>query len=155
MRKIIILFFLLCPLMMRAAELKYLVITGTDGATTTFLLADRPLVVPDDNEFIVTCKGEDLTFVISEVLSFKFFDALPDAIHEVVEESSRPQLSDGRALFKGLRAGSLVSVFSSGGQQVTTVRADEHGMAEVHYSQLPAGVYILKGGNNTVKIIKK
>jgi len=155
MRKFLLLFLLLFPAMMWGIELKYLIVTHDDGTITTFALADRPVVIPQDGELLISCKGETYTLTTSDIKNITFTETEPTGIDDVVTPQNKPLLLAGRVLFSGLKAGALAELYTTGGVLLDRVKADATGAAVIDYSQLPAGIYIARAGKSNIKIAKK
>ena len=155
MKKILLAFMLFFPSMMWGIELKCLIVTNDDGTVTAFALADRPVIVPQDGELLIKCKGETYTFHTSDIRNIVFDDTEPTGIKDIQMPTERPLLKEGRVYFTGLKAGTQASLYTIGGVLVSSTKADKAGAATLDYVQLPAGVYIARAGKSSVKIAKK
>ena len=54
----------------------------------------------------------------------------------------------------GLKAGSSVSVFTADGKTIQKTTVGEDGNAEIDFSKMPKGVYVVKTEKGSIKIQK-
>lgn len=131
----------------------HLIVTFTDGSTTSFLLADKPKVTFVDNFVRVTSNLVDSDFEASKVKKFVFGDQLA-SIDEVATDETRFVVIDpDHVSVYGLKAGENISVYSIDGRSVMNARAAADGSATLDLSELPGAIYIIATqSGKTIKI---
>lgn len=142
------------------SSLYLLVIDKQEADTTYFKLSDYPVVTFSEDTYTVNvCSTASVSFPMSTtwykvaLLDNASVTPITDGIERPLTE--RPLLGDGKAIYRGLRPGSPVRIFTSDGLLSGTVHADATGTAIVDYSQLPSRhVYILRSERSSIKIIK-
>lgn len=136
-----------------ADDVRYLVVNAKDGASTTFALADEPKVLCKAGKLEIVSKGTTFALGLADVKNYTFSEESTGIVETANEGNLR--MENGRIIFNGLRAGSLVSAYLQDGRLVRNCKADRNGMAVVDLSGLPKGVVILHSNNTDIKIINK
>ena len=157
MKKLKFYFMLLVMLMATSAKaenVKYLVL-NSGGEETVIALADEPVMTINEGILKVTVAGEEkLSADLSQGLSYKFAEADPTAIQEVLnEETSR--LEQGHVYFAHAREGEMVRVFTLDGKLVATKRISGEGTADIDLTTLGKGLYIVKSAKTSIKVMNK
>lgn len=125
-----------------------------NGQSAVYVLADSPVVGFADSKLVVTVKGESTQFELSEVQKFTF-EAVSTGISQAAAEGTlRFDYSDGRTLRVSGASVNKAMLFDAAGRVVTTASVQD-GQAEIGVSTLPAGVYVLKVGSQSLKITRK
>lgn len=157
---------LLLPAQLRAdtqetTEVRYLVVTETDGTTSQFALTDAPVITFNGDQLVVTCAGDELSLALSSVKDYHFYKEevvtdIDDALAEPnTDGETKPTIAFGEAKFSGLKEGTLIVVYSIEGRAVATVTAGNGGNATIDLRSLPWGVYILRTPSNSYKIYNR
>lgn len=135
-----ILLALICgtALQMQAEVATTMVLTFTDETTASFNLADQPVVTFDATDMIITAKEIESRYPRTEVKDFHFL--LSDV------EGICPRTISIEA--------TSATIYNMAGQPVGRTEA-KAGMATVGLDQLPAGTYLLRSGNKTIKVTKR
>ena len=119
------------------------VVERTDGNQTTFAFADRPVVTFKTEQLteymVITTSKEEVSYPMSSVKRF-VFEGTATGISDLVIESKD-------AFTQG------VEIYDMSGKLVR--RSDGTGTVSVSTENLPAGVYVIKSGSETFKILKK
>lgn len=141
-------------------DVQYLVISQTDGTESKFALSQAPVVTSGGGNLTVTCAGDVLELSLTDVSNYHFVtEQVSTGIETVASEPSvgdaRPTIAFGQALFRGLKAGAVVTVYTIDGRVLKTVRADAEGRASVALDDLEQGVYILRAGGQSIKVYNK
>ena len=137
----------------KAENVKYLVL-NSGGEETVIALADEPVMTINEGILKVTVAGEEkVSADLSQGLSYRFSEADPTAIQEVLnKESSR--LEQGHVYIAHAREGETVRVFTVDGKQVVSQRINSEGTADIDLTTLGKGIYIVKSAKTSIKIIK-
>ena len=123
------------------------------GKPVSFTLSDKPVISYLNNQLVVATSKETVEIPVGDISSI-VFSGTSTAIHNLMSEG-KPQVKGGLAYFSDLKPGTLVYVFTSDGKNIAKVKADYNGTAQVSLSDFPKGVYLLKAGKQTIKIINK
>lgn len=137
----------------KAENVKYLVL-NSGGEETVIALADEPVMTINEGTLKVTVAGEEkVSADLSQGLSYRFSEADPTAIQEVLnKESSR--LEQGHVYIAHAREGETVRVFTVDGKLVASQRINSEGTADIDLTTLGKGIYIVKSAKTSIKIIK-
>lgn len=127
-------------LFVRAAQ-TMLTIHSKDGSTFSYNLADKPTVTYNGDTLVLTTDKVSVEYALSNLASITFTDS------ETAVES---------VAMTGLDKDEAVRVFSVSGSLVKTLEQEE-ASENISFStrELPAGIYIIKQGSTTYKIIKQ
>lgn len=131
---------------------KSLVLTLKDGTPVYYLLGGEvnPMLRFVDGGFIVCADKYEFAgirnFYISETDD-------PNAIDKVVAEGEVE--FRGGMLMLGTNRGSQVNVYSSEGIQMDVVVQDVGNQVRIDLSTLPKGVYVIRYGELSMKVMKK
>lgn len=125
------------------AEGSALLITFKDGRTAAYVLSQKPTLTFGDATLNIATEDASTEYQRADISKFGFVDA--------DEVSGIGQLTQGSTQFEYrngvIRAtGGSVQVYSLNGQLLTS------GGSTVQVSTLPAGVYVVKMNNQTIKI---
>ena len=138
----------------KAENVKYLVL-NSGGEETVIALADEPVMTINEGTLKVTVAGEEkVSADLSQGLSYRFSEADPTAIQEVLnKESSR--LEQGHVYIAHAREGETVRVFTVDGKQVVSQRINSEGTADIDLTTLGKGIYIVKSAKTSIKVMNK
>ena len=133
-------------------EVQYLTIE-VRGKPIIFALLEKPMITYQNNQLVITTSKETVEIPVGDISSI-VFSGTSTAIHNLMSEG-KPQVKGGLAYFSDLKPGTLVYVFTSDGKNMAKVKADYSGTAQVNLSEFPKGIYLIKAGKQTIKIINK
>lgn len=129
----------------------YLWVTQTTGDETSWALSDvRKITFSNGNVVVTATDGTSSTFAMSEVSKLNF-QTSPTAINSLQTESS--VRFNGDNLQVSASEGTAVDVYSPTGTLVGKASVD--GSGQVSLSNLPKGVYMVKVGGKTSKVLKR
>ena len=130
-----------------------LTVTMNNGEENNYILSEQSRITFTDNEFVV---------ITSFDASFKLdlADIRKMTCSEIVGTSEN--ITSSPLIFPNpvrdefhlwnLTEATLVSIYSVDGRLVKVVEAEQHSFINV--SDLPAGLYLVKAGHNTLKMMK-
>lgn len=140
--------FLLAPLGSWASS-RAMITIDISGTIYEFYLADKPVITFQNNILVVKSdKGEGVTVDAKDVGAFQFVPSVPTGIDQI---ESNPAFGFGSKM-SGLTPGSKVIVATADGKVVLHQTVSEEGTASVDFSQLPAGILVLKTEKGAIKI---
>ena len=108
-----------------------LLITFTDGTTASYVLSEKPRVTFGQGTLLITSAGASAEYERTTVSRFTFVDAAELGIGPLTE-GSMP-----------------IEVFTPGGTLIV------RGTGSVSLSGQPSGIYVVRSGRHTVKVVKK
>lgn len=136
-----------------ADGVRFLVVNAKDGARTTFALADEPKVSCKAGELTIISKGTTFTLSLADVMNYAFSEESTGIA--TIEKEGTVKLGNGRIVFNGLPAFSMISAYTQDGRLIKENKADANGMAVVDLSQLPKGFVILHSNKTDIKIVNR
>lgn len=125
-------------LQMQAEVATTMVLTFNDETTASFNLADQPVVTFDATDMIITAKEIESKYPRTDVKEFHFLQS------EVEGITPRTIAIEATA----------ATIYNTAGQVVGTADA-QAGIATVGLDQLPAGTYLIRTSNKTLKVTKR
>lgn len=109
-----------------------------DGTVTSYGFAEKPVVTYTETGIHLKTTKVELDFPLANLEKFTFTDGETDAIEEVRTENT----SDD------------VRIYNTNGVLLRTIRQSQ-GKASFATDDLPRGIYIIKNGETTYKIVKR
>ncbi len=134
------------------STVQYLTIVAW-GKSIIFALLEKPMITYQNNQLVVATSKETVEIPVGDISSI-VFSGTSTAIHNLMSED-KPQVKGGLVYFSDLKPGTLIYVFTSDGKNIAKVKADYSGTAQVNLSEFPKGIYLIKAGKQTIKIINK
>ena len=120
-----------------------LLITFNNGNTAEYVLSEQPKVSFDGNMMQIVTSDVSTSYVRSEVKNFSFVEApAPTAIDVVPQVHNTFEYRDATVR----TSGSTVEVYSLDGRLIHS------GTSIVSLASEPSGVYVVKTGNQVIKI---
>lgn len=147
---------LMIPLWQAAAS-TVLVVQKTDGTTETFLLSEQPVITFGASNFDVATAAASLSIPLSDVEDFHFADEGTTAIASTPSASgdTRVELLGGNAVRISGEGSKSVAVYDLSGKAAPAQISTTGDAATVSLGNMPNGIYIIKYGNNSIKVSKK
>ena len=136
-----------------ADDYAYLTI-DEEGSETSFAISEISKITFDETNMLLTLTNGATQKLPLQGLSKMFFSANgQSAIHPVMASQARIRLSGG-VIHVEAEPGSVVTLYNISGQSVQTVTATG-GDTQLNVSGMRKGVYIVKVGNETKKIMNR
>lgn len=135
-----------------------LLVRMNDGVEHTLHLTSLPVIsFPEDGAKVrfSTKEGPALEYDLAEVVNYKFIST-ENGVREIPFSNTLSEALkvDGDIVYmSGLRPGETVNAFNAGGLPMRQTSADEEGSAILSLDGLLSGVYIVKCGRLSVKVI--
>ncbi len=142
------------------SDIKYLTLWGNDSSATSIPLDEHPVLTYDMENDVITCKtsSKEITFSLSIIHKYTLEadEQSSTAIRFLrKDDNGTMQVSDNGLSFGGFCPNAAISVYTVDGKLVANRRADTQGHSSISMSGWTKGVYIIKAGNITYKILKK
>lgn len=143
MKKLILSMMMLSASLGAFADGTALKVSFTDGSSATFVLSDKPRVSFSGDDMNIVSSDASTSYPRQEIASITFIDS--DAGVDGILSDKLVYRYDGNAFeAQGLD----ISVYSISGALMT------QGRDAVSLASVPAGIYIVKAGNQSIKIRK-
>ena len=132
---------------MRADKYNYLTLTysGTDQSISLPLVQR---ITFEDGAMVVSTTQGKYTYSLSNLDKITFTE-IADAIKALPEQAENLTYKDGTLAIKG---DGMLYIYNAGGALVSIANVKEG--ANVNLGNLPAGVYVVRMGNKTIKVRK-
>ena len=160
MRKELLTFFMLLawPIGMLSVEVNALVVLTSDNVEHEFvLIEEKPQISFIGTDLVVNCvkTATTVSFALSDVVNFTYKKVEVVGIENVRDPETSLSYEGGTLVIAQLQAGKTVTIYSVDGRQVQQLKADRTGTYRLNLSSLPYGVYVVKSGSLTYKIMKR
>lgn len=154
MKKPLLAFVMLFVGAMQLAAQNSLTVTLADGTQRVFFLSERPELLWEGDNIIISTATTELTVARTDLKGFSVSDA--SAIEAVRNGGSRFAIAaDGTLQADGLKAGTVITIYDATGHQTGQQTVDANGHATVSLSHQPKGTYFIKTDHQpTLKIMK-
>lgn len=146
------------PAAMLADQLNTLVVLTKDNVQHQFVIAEtKPEVTFEGANLKVTCAktAASATFALKDVLRFTYATSDGSGIDELADDPAAVSFDDGMLVISQLKANATVGIYNTDGRLVQQLKARRSGTYRLSLSQLPTGVYVVKAGDTTYKIMKR
>lgn len=126
-----------------------------DGSKVSFLFDSKPEMTFSGADVVLAAAGEEVQYAMADVKQVYFAYQNPTSVGKVEGRNVAFRISGDALVADGLEAGTAVSVYSASGSLVAGAKADAAGHAEVSLASAQKGVYLVKAGKVSYKIVKK
>jgi len=126
-----------------------------DKSTVLFALAEKPVTTFSDNKLVIKTSSATIEYPLADIQRYTY---------EGVETGIESIDSDNGVLVKqeknklslaNLKAGAEVRLYNSSGSLLKIVKSNGTEPVVISLSSRPQGVYIVKSGNETIKLMKR
>lgn len=142
--------------MCRAADADNLIVWQTDGTSTSYALDDHPVISYKADSLVLTAPQVEVKLPFDEVLKLTFGDKV-DAIQNVETTGQQESIkanADGVNL-NGFKFGTKVGVYQLNGTALGQFTIPESGALHISLASMGSGIYIVKAGRSSIKIVRK
>ena len=132
-----------------------LVLNFKDGSRIAYFLETRPVLSFQGLNLHVVSGDVAIDYPLSNISKHTFENIDPSAIavYKVGTESIR--VEGNKLVWSGLAVGQYIRIYTLDGQSVADIRIGNDGMGEYFLHSCPLGLYIIKYGKSTLKILKR
>lgn len=156
MKKLLLYLFLLIPTAaLSESDGPRLIVWQKSGEKVFYDLADAPITTFQGDLLVIQTNKTTFSYQRSNVLRYTYDRLGTTGITLQPGDREVEMNREGDAVvFRGLKAGSIVSVYGTDGAIVAEHTADGTGAMTVSVKDQPSGVYIIRTGSETIKLIK-
>lgn len=135
------------------------VVEQTNGDKSEFLLSTSPEIRYVQNAITLTTTETEIVFAASDVRKAYISESTSSQGNDVelIQQESVSYsitINDATVSIRGMKENETVSLFSIDGKLLCTAKADADGKVEVSLREYTKGVYVVKVGNQTFKIVR-
>lgn len=132
-----------------------LVINHKGGTQTVFAFAQKPIITFRGEALVINSNDKaEFTISMADVQNYTFV-ASSTGVDEVKVAGNTHIIKNGHVVFKGMKAGQTVSIYSIDGKLLNSVKADGEGIADIELNTLSKGISIVKCAQTQIKINNK
>ena len=132
-----------------------LIILFKDQTTQTFELEDMPVITVEGLDLKVATNNADVTIPLKDIIRYYFKVNSITGIDEVNTDQESLDYKNGILVMRGLKAGSVVSIYSLDGKLQQSITVPRDGFYRCSLASLQHGVYIVKANSLSYKIMKR
>ena len=132
-----------------------LVVWQKNGDKVRYDLAELPETSFENGLLIITTSKTTEKYQLANILRYTY-EGVNTAVELLPNERSVSVNQEGDVItFQNLKAGTAVSIYAANGTLVEKQTASEGQPLTLSISQRPAGVYLVKAGSQTIKLLKQ
>ena len=126
-----------------------------DKSTVLFALAEKPVTTFSDNKLVIKTSSATIEYPLADIQRYTY-EGIETGIESIESDNSMlvKQEKDKLSL-RNLKAGEEVRLYSSSGSLLQIVKSNGTEPVVISLSSRPQGVYIVKSGNETIKLMKR
>ena len=137
------------PRQARASDDVFIVIK-TGAEIVAVALADNPVITYANDQLVITTAEKQVEFPVVDITGYSFMESEPTAIKNIKVDREHKQ---GMVAFDHLKEGITVMLYNAKGEQVRTTKAQADGTAVIDMHGLAKGVYVIRAGKLSFKIM--
>lgn len=125
----------------------------TNGQRIYYAIDQHPKVVAENNMLVLQTSSERVEYSLADVHKY----TLEPKSTGIDAVESKPMISQsaGSITLCGLTANADLAVYDINGRTIRAMKADTNGTAVISTTGFASGVYIIRIGNTSIKILKK
>jgi len=130
-----------------------LVLVKADGKKECFLMEDNPVVKFSDGDLSVSTTDHIISYPLSEIRYYYFSKEGYGAVNEAIDISGSVSFNNNiLSIYNGSQS-VVVNVFNADGTLLISERIREFAHFSLDMKEYSSGVYIVRNGDSTFKII--
>ncbi len=138
-----------------SVQAQKLVVWFKDGRKTGYDLVERPKTFFVDNKLEIRTAYITATYPLQNVQKYTFEDLANDVQHPLDDQHTLVRQQGNRLLLENLPAGTPVLVYDANGKLLSRLTAEQQALTDVSLDSYPNGVYLIKVGDVSYKIVKQ
>lgn len=147
---------LLAPLFARAQSSAHLVVWQKSGEKVYYQLATLPETTFENGQLVIKCEGQAAVYYQLENILRYTYENVATGVDLLPSERSIEVSRDGDAVtYRNLPEGTAVSLYSAGGMLLEQRKAGDGQSLTISVANRPSGIYIVKAGKETIKLMRK
>lgn len=130
-----------------------LIIETKSGQKVNYSLSTRPVVTFEGTDLVLTGTGVKVLYPVADVKEITF-GTHPTGVSNVKSSDITFFVSGSEITAKGLQKSDKLELYTVDGKVLTTKAVSAEGEATVDISSLNGGIYVVKAGEKSYKILK-
>lgn len=130
-----------------------LIIETKDGKQVSYRLNTRPVVTFEATDLVLTSSDVQVKYPVSDVKELRFASEVT-AINGTKVGNIAFSVNGNEITASGLKGGESLEVYGIDGKAIATASVGADGTAAVNISALGSGIYVVKAGNKSYKVLK-
>lgn len=132
-----------------------LVVWQKNGEKVYFDLAQEPETSFGGGVLTIKTNTATVAYQLSNILRYTYENVKLTGVEALPAERSIKISERGdEVTFRNLKPGSVVSLYNLGGQLIEQRRSEDLSPLTISIKNRPSGVYIVKSGNETIKLLR-
>ena len=136
------------------AQTQQLVVWMDNGDKVLFDLEERPKTIFVANEIVITTDNISVKYPLSKVMRYTYVVS-PTSISNTQDEEIKISQRSNVLTFENLKQNTVINVYALDGTLLDTKNASHEKPVNISLANFPKGVYLIKVGETTYKIMKR
>lgn len=158
MKRIRIIFILLSfmiPIALLAEGNPRLKVWKKDKTTVLYDLSDEPVTTFENGKLVIKTSSSTVEYPVKDILRYTYEGVRTGIDNITYDNSVLVKEEQDKLSFLNLKTGSEVYLFNANGRLLDVQRSNGTDAVSVSLSSRPQGVYFVKCGNETIKLMKR
>ena len=158
MKRIRIIFILLSfmmPIALLAEGNPQLKVWKKDKTTVLYDLSDEPVTTFENGKLVIKTSSSTVEYPVKDILRYTYEGVRTGIDNITYDNSVLVKEEQDKLSFLNLKTGSEVYLFNANGRLLDVQRSNGTDAVSVSLSSRPQGVYFVKCGNETIKLMKR
>lgn len=158
MKRIRIIFILLSfmiPIALLAEGNPQLKVWKKDKTTVLYDLSDEPVTTFENGKLVIKTSSSTVEYSVKDILRYTYEGVRTGIDNITYDNSVLVKEEQDKLSFLNLKTGSEVYLFNANGRLLDVQRSNGTDAVSVSLSSHPQGVYFVKCGNETIKLMKR
>ncbi len=126
-----------------------------DKSTVLFALAEKPVTTFSDNKLVIKTSNATVEYPLADVLRYTYIGVETGIENIESDNSVLVKQEDNKLSLDNLTAGTEVRLYNSSGRLLDILKSNGTDAVTISIASRPQGMYIVKCGNETIKLMKR
>ncbi len=126
-----------------------------DGSTVLYALNEQPVTTFSDNKLVIKTSSATIEYPLADIQRYTY-EGVETGIESIESDNSMlvKQEKDKLSL-RNLKAGEEVYLYNASGRLLDILKSNGTDAVTISIASRPQGMYIVKCGNETIKLMKR
>lgn len=126
-----------------------------DKSTVLFALAEKPVTTFSDNKLVIKTSSATIEYPLADIQRYTY-EGVETGIENIESDNSvLVKQEDNKLSLDNLTAGTEVRLYNSSGRLLDILKSNGTDAVTISIASRPQGMYIVKCGNETIKLMKR
>ena len=121
-----------------------------DKSTVLFALAEKPVTTFSDNKLVIKTSTATVEYPLADILRYTY-----EGVETESDNSVLVKQEDNKLSLDNLTAGTEVRLYNSSGRLLDILKSHGTDAFTISIASRPQGMYIVKCGSETIKLMKR